>query len=405
MAVSINMPQLGLTMTEGMVGRWFKKVGDMVNAGEPILEITTDKLTSDVESPSDGTLLAIIAFEGDEVAVQGVLGYIGVPGEQIDDMIHGQIPAARPVQENIDAPLSSGSFAFAAKCRPDDLKRRAKVSPLARKTAQKKDIDISILTATGPGGRIVQRDVLAVSTKRSDATFPVPSTTDIKREKLTGMRKVVAERMLSSHAEIPSVTQNMRVDMTELMKLRSTLNKGRSDENRFSLNDLILKAVAKVLTKNRFMLVSLVGEEIVYHDDVNLGVAVAVDNGLIVPVIRNADRLELEPLSIKVKDMSKRARDGNLTTDEYRGSTFTVSNLGMYGIETFTPIINQPNAAILGICTVQGEIDIDDDGNFLKRHVMRISLTYDHRLLDGAIAAKFQMSMRDMLERPLNILL
>ena len=221
--------------------------------------------------------------------------------------------------------------------------------------------------------------------------------------KLAGMRKVVAQRMLQSHTEIPPVTQNTKVDVTELMKFRKMLM--AETGNKYSVNDLILKATSKCLRQHPEVLVSLDGDQVIQRAHVNLGMAVALDAGLIVPVIRDADRLGLDALSAAAKDLASRAKNNKLTPDEYKGSTFSVSNLGMFGIETFTPIVNQPDAAILGVCAVQDELVMDDEGNISKHQVMRLSFTYDHRLIDGAVAAKFVMALRDLLEKPMSIIL
>ena len=221
--------------------------------------------------------------------------------------------------------------------------------------------------------------------------------------KLSGMRKVVAERMLQSHTEIPPVTQNTKVDVTALMQFRKSL--AETAGKKFSVNDLILKATAKVLRQHPEILVSYDNGQIIQRAHVNLGMAVALDAGLIVPVIRDADKMGLEELAAKAKDLATRAKDTQLTTDEYKGSTFSVSNLGMFGIETFTPIVNQPDAGILGVCAIQDELVMDDEGSISKHQIMRLSFTFDHRLIDGAVAAKFIMDLRDLLQSPMNILL
>ena len=221
--------------------------------------------------------------------------------------------------------------------------------------------------------------------------------------KLAGMRKVVSERMWASHNEIPPVTQNIKVDVTELMKFRKMLLE--TTGKKYSVNDLILKATAKCLRAHPEMLVSMDGNQIIQRAHVNLGMAVALDGGLIVPVIRDADKMGLDQLAETAKDLATRAKENKLTPDEYKGSTFSISNLGMFGIETFTPIINQPDAAILGVCAIQDELALDDEGNVCKKQVMRLSVTLDHRLLDGAVVAKFQMDLRDLLQSPMSILL
>lgn len=422
MATEIKMPQLGLTMEEGTVERWLKSVGDEIKAGEPILEITTDKLTNEVEAETDGVLLKIVADEGSDVPVQGILGYIGQPGENIDaaGASEVKVPAAAPAAE---APKPEASVITPA---VTETGKKVRISPLARKIAMQKGIDYTVLKGTGPGGRIIKRDILAAESapaaavkeapkapssevapkaQASGSMFPVKNLELMDgdtTEKLSGMRKVVAQRMYTSAVEIPAVTQTVKADVTKLMALRQKL---KEEGRHFAVNDWILKAVAKALRKHPEMLVCLDGETIIHRAHVNLGMAVALDAGLIVPVIRDADTLGLEALSAKAKDLANRARSNQLGADEYKGSTFTVSNLGMFGVESFSPIINQPDAAILGVCCTEDELVMEDDGTITKHQVMRISLTFDHRLVDGAVAAKFEMTIRDLLENPMDILL
>ena len=412
MAYEVLMPQLGLTMEEGTVSQWVKHEGDPVKTGDVLLEITTDKLTNEVTSEHDGVLLKIVAQEGEDVPVKGLLCYVGQAGESV-----GDAPAAAPAAA---APAAAPAAPAAAPAAvPVAAGARLRVSPLARKTAAKLGVDLSKLTGSGPSGRIRQQDVLAAA-NAAQAAAPAPAAAAAPAArpaakgglelmegdtvvKLAGMRKVVAQRMLQSHTEIPPVTQNTKVDVTELMKFRKMLL--AETGSKYSVNDLILKATAKCLRAHPEVLVSLDGDQIIQRAHVNLGMAVALDAGLIVPVIRDADRLGLDALSAAAKDLASRAKSNKLTPDEYKGSTFSVSNLGMFGIETFTPIVNQPDAAILGVCAVEDELVMDDQGGISKHQVMRLSFTYDHRLIDGAVAAKFVMALRDLLEKPMSIIL
>ena len=402
MAYELLMPQLGLTMEEGTVSAWLKQEGDQIKVGDPILEITTDKLTNEVVSEYEGTLLKIVAQEGEDIPVKGLLGYIGQPGEAVGG-------AAAP------APAAAANGA------------RIRISPLARKTAAKLGVDYTGIAGTGAAGRIRQCDILAAAEQQKAAAAVAPAPAAVAAPaaapaakpaaksaglelmegdtvvKLAGMRKVVSERMWASHNEIPPVTQNIKVDVTELMKFRKMLLE--TTGKKYSVNDLILKATAKCLRAHPEMLVSMDGNQIIQRAHVNLGMAVALDGGLIVPVIRDADKMGLDELAAAAKDLATRAKENKLGADEYKGSTFSVSNLGMFGIETFTPIINQPDAAILGVCAIQDELALDDEGNVTKKQVMRLSVTLDHRLLDGAVVAKFQMDLRDLLQSPMSILL
>ena len=411
MAYEVLMPQLGLTMEEGTVSQWVKHEGDPVKTGDVLLEITTDKLTNEVTSEHDGVLLKIVAQEGEDVPVKGLLCYVGQAGESV-----GDAPAAAPAAA---APAAAPAAPATAPAAAPVAGARLRVSPLARKTAAKLGVDLSKLTGSGPSGRIRQQDVLAAA-NAAQAAAPAPAAAAAPAArpaakgglelmegdtvvKLAGMRKVVAQRMLQSHTEIPPVTQNTKVDVTELMKFRKMLL--AETGSKYSVNDLILKATAKCLRAHPEVLVSLDGDQIIQRAHVNLGMAVALDAGLIVPVIRDADRLGLDALSAAAKDLASRAKSNKLTPDEYKGSTFSVSNLGMFGIETFTPIVNQPDAAILGVCAVEDELVMDDQGGISKHQVMRLSFTYDHRLIDGAVAAKFVMALRDLLEKPMSIIL
>ena len=413
MAYEILMPQLGLTMEEGTVSQWIKHEGDAVKAGDVVAEITTDKLTHELQSEHDGVLLKIVAQEGEDVPVKGGLAYIGEAGESIT-----AAPAAAPaVAESVPAAASPAAAA------PTADGRRIRISPLARKTAAKLGVtDFAAIVGSGTSGRITQKDILAAAEAMKTAPAPAPLSVAAASAsepaapkaglelmegdtvvKLSGMRKVVAERMLHSHTEIPPVTQNTKVDVTELMKFRKLLlaETGR----KYSVNDLILKATAKMLRQHPEILVSYDNGQMIQRAHVNIGMAVALEAGLIVPVIRDADRLGLDALADSAKDLASRAKGNKLLPDEYKGSTFSVSNLGMFGIETFTPIVNQPDAAILGVCAVQDELTLAEDGSVSKRQVMRLSFTYDHRLIDGATAAKFVMDLRDLLQSPMCIVL
>ena len=412
MAFEVRMPQLGLTMEEGTVTRWVKQEGDAVKAGEVILEITTDKLTSEVESEHDGVLLKIVAQEGEDIPVKGLLAYIGEAGEQV-----GDAPAAAPAPAAALAPAPTAAPAPAAAVPAGT---RVRISPLAKKTAAKLGVDYTTVKGTGPMGRIVQKDILAaaeaapaveaapVAEKAAVAPAAAPVTGLELMEgdevvKPAGMRKVIAERMTKSAQEIPTVTQNVKIDVTELMKFRKKVNEDLAVK--YSLNDYVLKATAKALKNNKHILASIDGDKIIKRAHVNIGMAVALDDGLIVPVIKDADKMSLSEISAAAKDLAERAKTNKLEMDEYKGSTFSISNLGMFGVETFDPIINQPDSGILGVCAVQDELVMDDEGNITKRQFMRISFTFDHRLVDGATAAKFELAIKELLENPMQILL
>ena len=407
MAAEIRMPQFGVSMETGTIAQWCKAEGDPVKVGDVLASIETEKLTNDVISEVDGVLLKIVAPEGEDVPVQGLMAYVGQPGEVLPGGT-----AAAPA-----APAAGSAPAVQSAEAPQPSVGRIKASPLARKIAVKLGVDFAQVTPGGTSGRVRADDVRAYAAQAPAAPAPAPIPAPAPAtpaapaeladgdtaEKLSGMRKVVAQRMLQSHTEIPPVTQNTRVDVTELMMFRKMLQSETG--NKYSVNDLILKAVAKCLLKHPEMLVSFDGDRIIQRAHVNLGMAVALDAGLIVPVIRDADKMGLDDLSAHAKDLATRAKTNKLTPEDYQGSTFTVSNLGMFGVDSFTPIVNQPNAAILGVCASHDELVMDDEGTITKHQIMQLCLTYDHRLMDGAVAARFGMDLRDILEKPMGIIL
>lgn len=417
MVHEINMPQLGLTMTEGTIRKWLKYEGEKLNKGDVLLEIETDKIISELESEFSGFLLKIIHKEGDEVPVKGLLALIGDSEEDLITDIGKSVTETAITQLNI--PVLPAICEPVTTHLPDVImtpERRIKVSPLAKKIAKEKDITLSDLVGSGPGGRIVKRDIdnyQKVITTPSISPefitnkngFPPGLISNGRREKINSIRRVIAKRMLQSHTDIPCVTQTVKADVTQLLVLRKELNKDRNEEQRLSVNDFVLKATSKALSLHKEMLVSIDDDDIIYHDEINLGMAVSLDSGLIVPVIRKADLLSLSHLSETAKALAEKARNGKLLAEEYTGSTFTVSNLGMYGIESFTPIINQPDAAILGVCAVQNELMLNNEGELVTTHMIRLSLSFDHRLLDGVVVAKFQQTLTKLLSNPMNILL
>ena len=421
MAFEVLMPQLGLTMEEGTVSQWIKHEGDEVKTGDVIVEITTDKLTNEVTSEHDGVMLKIVAQEGEDIPVKGLLAYIGQPGESVGDGAPAAAAPAAPAAEV--APAAAPAAAPAPVAAANGA--RIRISPLARKTAAKMGVDYTGIAGTGPSGRIVLKDILAAAEAQKNAPAPAAAPAaapapaakpaapkaglDLMEGdtvvKLSGMRKVVAERMLASHTEIPPVTQNIKVDVTELMKFRKMLL--AETGKKYSVNDLVLKALAVCLRSHPEILVSFdeANHQIIQRAHVNIGMAVALDSGLITPVIRDADKMGLDTLAATAKDLATRAKENKLKPEEYKGNTITVSNLGMFGIETFTPIINQPDSVIVGVCAIEDELALDDEGKVVKKQVMRLSVTLDHRTLDGAVVAKFQMDLRDLLQNPMSILL
>lgn len=425
MAFEVIMPKNGMDMKEGTLVKWLKKVGDHVEKDESLIEIETDKITMEEPSAFTGTLLAQLVPEGATVPVLQTIGWIGEPGENISDAPASSSPAAAPkaaasaaadTPAPVPASLKGDGIAatpYAKKLAADNGIPLVEVTPsgkhgeivgadveavlatpLAKRVAADKGIDLHTVEGTGFGGKITRDDVL-----RAGATEPKGDDTVIR---MNGMRKAVARNMADASV-VPTVTENMDIDVTEMLKLRAAVNESR--ESKLSINDFVLKAVAKALAANKGLLVSM-GENdtVVQHSHINIGMAVALDEGLIVPVITDADRLGLEALAEKAKELASRARSGGLSQSEYSGSTFSVSNMGMFGISSFTPLLNLPNAAILGVCAIRDKLALVD-GQVTVRKIMGFSLTFDHRLLDGVPPAKFLVSLRGLLENPMSILL
>lgn len=421
MAYELKMPQLGLTMETGTIGEWLKAEGDLVSVGDPLVQVETDKLTNDVESEVSGVLLKIVAAPGDELPVQAVLAYIGEPGEKIETSSAADTGEVSKESGDAQSEEKKEADAKSVERAPGE---RIRISPLARKTARKLGVDYTGLVGSGPGGRIVQKDILEaekspkpakeenIAKAANDGAAPAELVFESaglsmmdgdEVIKLTGMRKTVAARMYKSTSEIPSVTTTVKADVTALWKLRKQINEEM--DVHYSINDYILKATAKTLRNHKKLLTAWDGNQIIQRAHVNLGMAVALETGLIVPVIRDADRLAVSDISAQAKELARKAREGRLSPEEYQDSTFSVSNMGMYGVESFTPVINQPDAAILGVCAIQDELALNAEGEVELRKVMRLSMTWDHRLMDGTDAAAFQADLRTLLENPMKILL
>ncbi len=352
MVTKVLMPRLSLTMKEGTVAQWFKREGETVKKGEPVVEVLSEKVTYEVEAPASGVLRKIFAEEGMDVPVAETLGIITAPDEEL--------------QEVVEAP-----------------KERIAASPAAKRLAREHDIDLAQVKGTGPEGRIIEDDVRSFL----QAMEIVPLVREVIP--LTGIRKTAAERVSFSAQRAPHSTITMEVDMSEAAKLRERLQ--------VSYTDILVKAVAKALTEHPIINSTLENDEIKVFADINVGVAVATDRGLIVPVIRNADQKSIERIASSVKEVVNKTRQGKLSKEELTGGTFTVTNLGMYGVDVFTPIINPPETAILGVGRVV-ERPAVVKGQIVARLIMQLSLSYDHRVVDGAPAAEFLQKVKELLE-------
>jgi pyruvate dehydrogenase E2 component (dihydrolipoamide acetyltransferase) len=394
------MPQLGLTMETGTILQWLKVVGQPVEKGQPLVLIQTDKVEYEVESPASGTLLAVVAKEGQELPVQSLMAVVGQPGENVSGLL-AAAPTGAPGPAT--APEAARALEVAAPTAAPVRApgERIKISPVAKKLAQEHGIDIATVAPTGPEGRIVREDVEraiagAKSREPKAESRDVPETIP-----LAGIRKVIFDRMSQSWREAARVTMFLDADATELVKLRQA--KGQEWERRFgikpSYSDLIHMAVARALAAEPRINCRLDGQAVRVRREVNLAFAVDLGEGLVAAVIKQADRKSLGELAKAARDLAERGRAGKLTPDEMADGTFTVTNLGGYGIEAFTPIINQPQAGILGVGRI-AEKPVVLNGGIHIRSMLTLSLVFDHRLIDGAPAAKFLAKVKELLEHP-----
>lgn len=408
MATEVIMPQLGLTMEEGTIGKWIKQEGDKVNVGDILVEITTDKLSSEIESEVEGVLLKIVAQEGEDIPVKGLIAIIGEEGENVD------APQAPKAAEEPKLEETS-KVVEATKAASVTETGRVKASPLAKKIAADLGVDLTKIVGSGPNGRIVQKDVLAAEAEPqvqesvvAPATVQVASVPSVQAQSgdivkpLTNMRKVIAKRMQASKNTAPHVTITTEVNVDKTIALRSKLNAKNTDV-RFSYTDILVKMAATALRNYPKLNSSITEDSIILHDKVNVGVAVALDDGLIVPVVKDADRKGLKAITTDTKDLISKARANTLLPDEMAGATFTISNLGGYDIDGFTPVINLPEAAILGVGRIVKKPIINENNEIVPASMMVLSLSFDHRVVDGAQAAEFLKAIKGYLEDPDNM--
>lgn len=418
MAITFGMPSLGHTMEKGKIIEWLKHEGDSIAKGEPLVVIETDKVITEVESPADGVVLRIVVPSEEERPIGALLAVLGAQGEQVSEVELQQMLGPAAVQAPA-APAPVGASAPMAAPRADAAARdggeRLKISPIARKLADELGLDASTIQGTGPGGRITKDDVLRVaeaakaSAPAAPAAAAAPTATVPARGRLgvsstiplRGMRGRVAERMFQSWNMIPRVTEVIQVDMSATMAFREAML-GQWEQQyglRISLNDMITKAVAMALRRQPRLNATLVDQEVRLHDSVNVGIAVNLDEGLIVPVIFNADQKDLGQIAREGRDLAEKARAGRLQLDEISDGTFTITNLGTTGIELFTPIINPPQVAILGVGMVQRRPVVVGDALAIRPAVY-LSLVFDHRAVDGVPAANFLQELKRLLEKP-----
>ena len=407
----VEMPKLSDTMTEGTVVKWRKAIGDMVNAGDVIAEVETDKAVMELEAFDDGTLKDIYVSEGGKAKIGEKLALLLAAGESAPQHDGEAVKTGKAglVAASSGQPISRP--VKVEKATPPTSSSRAKASPLAKKIASAKGVDLSSIQGSGPGGRIVARDVestAATPAPTPSAAIPaMPAGPGDRRIPLTGMRKIIADRLFASKTQIPHFYLNIEVDAGELVRLRMHLNEHleKSGEGKLTYNDFILKAVVTAATKVPRVNASFAGDAVIEYGDIHLSVAVAIEDGLVTPVIRQAQKKSLREISEAVKDLATRARTKKLKPEEYQGGTLTVSNLGSYGIKSFSAVINPPQAIILAIGAIVKKPVLNAQDQIVPGHRLAIGLSADHRVVDGAIGAQYLAELRQLLENPVGMLL
>ena len=377
----IKMPRFGLTMESGFIEKWFKEEGEEVKEGEPLLEVSSEKITNEVASPASGTLLKIMGKEKEEIKVGTVIAIIGKEGEKIEKIKEKvepeRITEAAETEETPSTRIAS-----------PERGGRIKASPLTKKIAREKNLDLSQIKGTGPDGRIEKKDVLVYLSSVSGKNV------EFKIEKLSGLRRTIAERLSKSFHTAVTLTNTTEVDFTEFKKLMK--------EKNISITSGLVFVLSKVLIElNKFNAhFNSDKKELIIFNDINIGMAVDTEKGLMVPVIRNADKLSLKKINEQIKKLAGEARKGIISEDDIKGSTFTLTNLGMMRTEIFTPVINPPEVAILGIGRIIKKPTIVNEDKISIRELAYLSLSYDHRIIDGADAAKFLEKLAKLIENP-----
>jgi len=417
MATKVVMEALSPTMEEGRLVAWKKQEGDTVTAGETLAEVETDKAVMELVARADGVLRKIVTQEGATVPVSELVAIIGAKDEDISGLLPGgngkdaavapkAAPAATPATPSSAVPAPGATVAPAAPVPPPSGSR-VLASPLARRLAAEKGVDLAALAGSGPAGRVVKRDVESARpgvAAPAAAAHAVPLVTTGARDvPLTQIRKTIAKRLVQSIGPVPHFFLTTEIDMGRAWELRAALT-AKGDQYAVSFNDLVIKAVAVALRRHQAVNAWWMDDHIRYHGDVHVGMAVAVEDGLITPVIRFADQKGLQAISVEARTLAEKARARRLAPDEYTGATFSVSNLGMFDIDEFTAVINPPEAGILAIGRI-AEKPVVVDGEITPRRMMRVTMSCDHRVIDGATGAQFLQTVKLNLENPLAMLL
>lgn len=417
MATEIVMPKLGLTMTEGTVEKWLVEEGDQVEQGDPIAEISSEKLTNEVEATTSGTVIKLVAQEGDVIPSKGAIAYIGEEGETVetgadteDEADEGKDTKEASQDEEMTSTNAETRTSEQPKAKDGE---RIFITPVARKMAEEQNIDIRDVNGTGGNGRITRLDILRYEPSEKTVSTTQEHTGASAAEMeygagLEGMRKTIASRMMRSVQTTAQVTNQRKVDITELMEFRKEMKeklKQPLDQGEMSINTLLTKAVVLALLDTPEMNAWYYNGEYIQVEEVHIGMATAIDEGLVVPVIKNAHQMPLSQLGPSIKKVTSEARKGTLDGSLYSGSTFSITSLGGYDIEYFTPIINTPEVGILGVGSIQKELALDDNGKVAEKIKLPLSLTYDHQIIDGAPAAEFLSKIANYLQDPYRLLI
>lgn len=428
MAFDVTMPQMGADMTEGTLLKWLKQPGDQVTRGDILAEIETDKATVELEAYESGTLLKHVAAEGDVVPVGDVIALIGEESEATEEPARkppAETPARRAIEPEAKQTASATAVKDQPKAAPADSNGRIRISPVAKRIANENKVDITALTGSGPDGRILRRDVEAAisgATKpAAEAKAPAeaapaapsrqpapsaqrPAAAPGELQPLSRMRQAIARRMSLSKQTQPHYYLTLDVDMTDALAFREMINGSATPEQKVSINDLVVKACAIALARHPKF-------NAAYHEDglkmnahINICIGIALDEGLIAPALLECESKSLGRIAIEAKDLINRAKEGGLKADEYSDGTFTITNLGAYGVETLIGIINPPQAAILGVGSVMDQ-PVVHDGEIVARKVMKVALSADHRVTDGAEGARFIKEIQGLLEKPASLAL
>lgn len=415
MAETINMPKLGFDMAEGTLVRWLKKEGETVAKGDVLAEIETDKATVEVESSASGVVRKLLVDEGAVVPVNTPIAIVGAADEKIEEIVVSRQSSVVSGQSSAPAAGPDRSPAPVAAAAALPAVGPIKASPLAKRVARERGLDLSRIQGTGPGGRIVRRDIERVLSQESPVVSPIVSSPDYQTMRLsdsrpsdsqvplTKLRQAIARRMSEAKSSVPHFYVTHEYKMDFLLEVRRQLNSALPEEEKVSVNDFIVKAAALTLREFPNLNASFAGDKVVRHGAVNVGVAVAVESGLLTVVCKDADAKSLRQIAAEVKRMAAGARQGKVKPDDIEGSTFSISNLGMFDVENFAAIINPPEAAILAVGSAR-QVPVVEDGQVKVGWRMKATISVDHRVSDGAEAAQFMQALAKYLEEPVRLL-